>query len=124
MAIGSTLAYSIDYLASNNYAVVGYDDGAVYLSNVYQLGYYWPDATFYYDGGKLAASEYIYSTSYYSTSRYDRVYHTLLNRYGMPHRDGSALVWYGTSGFITLDIRRDYAADGTQRCFTILTYGR
>lgn len=124
VTIGSSLAYSLDCLASHNYIVVGYDDNTVFLRDVYQLGYYWPDATFYYDGGRLAASEYIYSTSYYSTSRYDRVYRSLVHRYGNPYRDGSAYAWYGNSGYITLDLRTDYAADGSRRYFTVLTYGR
>ena len=124
VAIGSSIAYSLDRLRYNNYSIVGYDDGAVYLRDINELGYYWPDATFYYNDGCLVASEYIYSTTYDSHSRYNGVFNQLCRRYGAPVRgDGYSATWYGTSGYITLSYRSDYAYNGYLRYFTTLTYG-
>ena len=124
VAIGSSIAYSLDRLRYSNYSIVAYDDGAIYLRDINELGYYWPDATFYYDNGYLVASEYIYSTGYDTISRYNGVFNTICRRYGAPVRgNGYSATWYGNSGYITLSYRSDIAFGGYRRFYTTVTYG-
>ncbi len=55
---------SLDYLINRGYTIDGYGNDAVYLRDVNEMSYYWPDATLYYGAGGLARSEFLYSTSY------------------------------------------------------------
>lgn len=126
ITFGTLYNASLDYLYNKGYEIDGYADNTVYLRNVPELGYTWPDATIYYDCyGRMASSQFIYSTSFSATGRYDRLYHTLSLTYGTPvsatwngsHRE---TIWYGgdARGYVSLEY--DYSAG---RYYTILSYG-
>ncbi|MDO5770963.1 MAG: hypothetical protein Q4Q28_02340, partial [Bacteroidales bacterium] len=126
ITFGTLYNVSLDYLYSKGYEIDGYADNTVYLRNVPEMGYTWPDATIYYDSyGRLASSQFIYSTSFSALGRYDRLYHTLSMTYGSPvsaswngaHRE---TIWYGgdARGYVSLEY--DYSGG---RYYTILSYG-
>ena len=125
ITFGTLYNASLDYLYSKGYEIDGYADNTVYLRNVPEMGYTWPDATIYYDSyGRLASSQFIYSTSFSALGRYDRLYHTLSMTYGSPvsaswngaHRE---TIWYGgdARGYVSLEY--DYSGG---RYYTILSY--
>lgn len=117
---------TLDYLLSKEYEIDGYDGSTIYLRNVREMGFTWPDATMYYDdAGQLTAAQFIYSTSFDSTTRYNRLYSDLCETYGDPMEvveEGYLTVctWYGSdeTGYVTLEY--DFT-DG--RYYTILSYG-
>lgn len=119
---------SIDYLFNHGYAVDGYGNDVVYLRNINEIGYTWPDATLYYDGGGLAGSEFSYSTVSYDTSRYNAVYRRLVNLYGAPVTQyrptgGLGATWFGQgNAYVQLEFR-PMTSNGMTRFFTILQYG-
>ena len=126
ITFGTLYHASLDYFYHKGYEIDGYCDNTVYLRNVPELGYTWPDATVYYDSyGRLAGSQFCYSTAFSSTVRYDHLYSTLCATYGSPvsanwsgsHRE---TVWYGgdARGYVSLEY--DYSAG---RFYTILSYG-
>ena len=126
VTFGTLYNASLDYFYNKGYDIDGYYNNTVYLRNVPEMGYTWPDATILYDSyGRLASSQFCYSTSYGSTRRYDRLYSTLCATYGSPvsanwngsHRE---TVWYGgdARGYVSLEY--DYSAG---RYYTILSYG-
>lgn len=126
ITFGTLYNVSLDYLYNKGYEIDGYADNTVYLRNVPEMGYTWPDATIYYDRhGCLASSQFIYSTSFSATGRYDRLFHTLSMTYGTPvssiwnglHRE---TIWYGgdARGYVSLEY--DYSGG---RYYTILSYG-
>ena len=126
ITFGTLYNVSLDYLYNKGYEIDGYADNTVYLRNVPEMGYTWPDATNYYDSyGRLASSQFIYSTSFSALGRYDRLYHTLSMTYGSPvsaswngaHRE---TIWYGgdARGYVSLEY--DYSGG---RYYTILSYG-
>ncbi len=126
ITFGTLYHASLDYLYNKGYEIDGYADNTVYLRNVPEMGYTWPDATIYYDSyGRLASSQFIYSTSFSALGRYDRLYHTLSMTYGTPvsaswngaHRE---TIWYGgdARGYVSLEY--DYSGG---RYYTILSYG-
>lgn len=126
ITFGTLYHASLDYLYNKGYEIDGYADNTVYLRNVPEMGYTWPDATIYYDSyGRLASSQFIYSTSFSALGRYNRLYHTLSMTYGSPvsaswngaHRE---TIWYGgdARGYVSLEY--DYSGG---RYYTILSYG-
>lgn len=129
IAFGTAIMSSIDMLLNNGYIVDGYNNNQVYLRNVNQLNYMWPDATLYYDNGGLAGSSYIYSTPGYNTARYYSVYNNLVGLYGQPvtvlsPSQGLGATWFGNNGaFVTLNYTQGPAADGSLRYFTTLSFG-
>lgn len=129
ITLGTTINLSLDYLARNSYNVYGYGDDVIYLRNVNQYGYSWPDATLYYESNRLVGTQLIYSTSYYDHGRYNNVYHSLTNQYGNPvsvqnSSNGMTATWWGYDGqYITLDFRPSYTSNGQLRYFTTLSFG-
>ena len=126
ITFGTLYNVSLDYLYNKGYEIDGYAANTVYLRNVPEMGYTWPAATIYYDRhGCLASSQFIYSTSFSATGRYDRLFHTLSMTYGSPvsaswngaHRE---TIWYGgdARGYVSLEY--DYSGG---RYYTILSYG-
>lgn len=130
MAFGTVLSNSIDFLTSAGYTIDGYQNGVVYLRNVPQLNFYWPDAMLYYDNGRLAGSEYIYSSNYYDQARYNTAYNSLVYNYGQPvsvtyPSAGNVLsTWFVPGGsFITLQFGPN-TLGGQRRYYTTLQVGR
>lgn len=129
VALGSAINFTVNQLINAGYAVSGYGNNAVYVSNVPMLNYMWPDATLYYTNGGLYASEFVYSTPGYDTNRYYRVYNSLCQNYGQPLQvvnNGVTMsaTWWGTGGqFIRLNFNNGIAANGYNRYFTTLSFG-
>ena len=71
ITFGTAINMSLDYLINRGYTIDGYGNDAVYLRDVNEMSYYWPDATLYYGAGGLARSEFLYSTSYPDPMRYN-----------------------------------------------------
>lgn len=126
LTFGTLYSATLDYLYNGGYEIDGYIDNTIYLRNVRELAYNWPDATIYYDTyGRLSSAQFIYSTSYNLLSRYDRLYSDLCRTYGPPVTSNysgftRAITWYGgdARGFVTLEY--DYS---NGRYYTILSYG-
>lgn len=126
VTFGTMYLATLDYLQSMDYEIDGYDGNTIYLRNVRELGFNWPDAVMYYDdAGQLAGAQFSYSTSLDSPTRFNRLYSDLCETYGDPmsdeeQADYSAVTWYGgdEQGYVTLEYQ---LADG--RYYTILSYG-
>ena len=84
ITFGTALNLSLDYLINHGYTVDGYGNNVVYLRDINQFNYYWPDATLYYGNGGLARSEFLYSTSYPDMMRYNSLYNSFTGTYGSP----------------------------------------
>ena len=119
-----TLYYtSLDYLYYNGYEIDGYADHIIYLRNVNLLDYNWDDVMLIYDDyDRLVNAQFIYHSSRYTRTRYERIYKNLCRVYGRPvasNREG--ISWYGGSktGWVTLSMRND----GGRNYYTILSIG-
>ncbi|MBD5235770.1 MAG: hypothetical protein HDS61_05045 [Barnesiella sp.] len=129
ITFGTAINNSLNYLFNNGYTVYSYGNNAVYLSNVNQLNLLWPDATLYYGASGLDRGEFVYSTSYYDTVRYNDAYARLVAAYGAPvstsyPSNGMQTFWFGNDGrFVTLQYMPMYGADGVQRYYTTLSFG-
>ena len=116
---------SLSYLYSNGYYIDGFYDNVVYLRDVMELDYYWPDVMLQYDDyNRLVYAQMIYSTAYADRSRLRRIYRQLCLLYGSPvtFRDDeiSQISWYGGNGEGYVTLR--YARHGG-RYFTTVSYG-
>ena len=129
ITFGTAINLSLDYLNRNGYTVHGYGNDVVYLRNISQYGYNWPDATLYYSSHGLVGSEFVYSTSYNSRSRYNSVYNTLYNQYGAPisvdsSANGVTVTWWGYDNqYVSLDYHPIYTNNGQLRYVTTLSMG-
>ena len=129
ITLGSTINISLDYLYRNSYNINGYGNDVIYLRNVTEYGYMWPDATLYYESNRLVGSQLMYSTNYNSHSRYNMVYNTLTNQYGNPIdiqyiSNGMVATWWGYNGqYITLEYHPVYTNNGQLRYLTTLSFG-
>lgn len=129
ITFGTALNLSLDLLFDHGYTVDGYGNNVVYLRDVNQYNYFWPDATLYYDNGGLQRSEFLYSTPYPDSYRYSQLYNNFLGVYGAPVnvvRTGATLAatWFAPNrGYITLQYAPQYAMGGSMRYFTTLTFG-
>ena len=107
LAFGSLYDVSLDYLYYSGYYIDGYADGIIYLRDVPMLNLYWPDVMLNYEYNKLVNAQFVYHNSYYSTSRFDKVYRSLSRVYGAPvYRDGMTASWFGgnSTGYVTLSL--------------------
>ena len=129
ITFGSAFDISLAYLLNNGYNVYSYGNNIVYLNNVSQLNLLWPDASLYYGSRGLDRGEFIYSTSYYDTMRYNDAYARLVAAYGAPvsttyPSNGMQTCWFGNNGrFVTLQFMPTYGADGIMRYYTTLSFG-
>lgn len=129
MVLGTAYNVSLNYLYSNGYNVAGYGDNAIYLTNVGQMNYNWPNAVLYYNNGMLTSSQYIYSTSWHDTGRYNMLYNSFFNQYGAPVSvDNSGIgmraTWFGYDGrFVTIQYSAGWAANGSGCYYTTLSFG-
>ncbi|MDE6199692.1 MAG: hypothetical protein K2G06_07605 [Muribaculaceae bacterium] len=129
LTFGSAIDLSLTYLLNNGYNVYSYGNNIVYLNNVSQLNLLWPDASLYYGARGLDRGEFIYSTSYYDTMRYNDTYARLVAAYGAPvstsyPSNGMQTCWFGNDGrFVTLQFMPAYGADGIMRYYTTLSFG-
>lgn len=125
LTFGAAFNVSLDYLYNSGYTVDGYGNNIVYLRNVPMLNYIWTDGALYYGNGGLDASSFYYSTPGYDLSRYNSVYSSLVNTYGVPVSVNNAAgamsaTWFGgNNGYVTLS----FGAGQAGRFLTTLTFG-
>lgn len=124
VAIGATIASSLNSLAANGYTVSNYGSDVVYLSNVPQMNLMWPDAAMYYNNGLLCGSQFTYPTSYYDMSRYNTLYSRFVQLYGAPVSTGNSggivsATWFGGANrFVTIEFNGSYG-----NYYTTLSFG-
>ncbi len=124
VAIGATLASSLNSLSTNGYTVSNYGNDVVYLSNVPQMNLMWPDAAMYYNNGMLCGSQFTYPTPYYDMGRYNSLYNRFVQLYGAPVNTGSgggivSATWFGGDNrFVTIEFNGNYG-----NYYTTLSYG-
>lgn len=126
LTFGTLYDATLDYLYNSNYIIDGYTGNAVYLRNVMQLDYLWQDVMLNYRRGKLADAQFVYSTAFYDTGRYNNVYRTLCATYGSPISmrtlggGGYECAWYGgdSQGLVSLEFYRNGG-----RYYTTLSFG-
>lgn len=129
ITFGTALGISLDYLYNHGYTVDSYGNDVVYLRDINEMSFFWPDATLYYGSLGLQRSEFIYSTGYYDLGRYNNLYNSLVARYGAPVNisrttNSYAATWFGyNNGYITIEYRPMYTNAGSLRYYTTLTYG-
>ena len=129
LTFGSALNVSINLLNNNGYIVDGYGDDVVYLRNVNQFGFNWPDATLFYGTGGLVGSQFLYSTATRDPYRYNVTYRHLVNQYGAPTMTstisgGLSATWFGpTSSYIQLEFKPMVSNSGATRFYTVLQFG-
>lgn len=129
IAFGSAFNVSLNYLYNSGYSVDGYGDNMVYLRDVNQFNYFWPDATLYYNNGGLARSEFLYSSPYPDTVRYNSLYRNFMGIYGAPvnystNGLSASATWFAPNqGYITLQYGQRSSLGGGLRFFTTVTYG-
>lgn len=130
ITFGTALNLSLNHLYGAGYNVAGYGNGAVYLTDVMLLNYFWDDATLYYNNaGGLAYSQFYYSTPYSSMTRFNEVFSRLCSTYGQPISitaisNGQQATWFGVGNtYITLTYEYSGAMGGGYRYFTTLTCG-
>ncbi len=125
---GAALNVSLNFLLGNGYTVSSYGGNAVYLSDVDQYNYYWPEATMYYGSNGLERTEFFFSTSYPDTVRYNSLYNTFTATYGAPvdvSNVASSLsaTWFAPNkGYIKLQYTPQYSS-GQLRFYTTVTTG-
>lgn len=124
VALGTTMAVTVNSLLNQGYTVTGYGDNVVYLNNVPQMNYYWPDAAMYYNNGMLCGSTFTYPQTFYDMSRYNSLYNTFCSQYGMPVstvNSGGVVsaTWFGNGNrFVTLEFNSNYGG-----YYTTLRFG-
>jgi len=125
VALGTAINISLNALINNGYNVSSYGNNVVYLTNVPQMNYYWPDAALYYVNGILTGSQFTYATPYYDTSRYNSLYSSFISQYGYPARtvnNGTTMsaTWYGPANrFVTISFTSQYGSN----FYTTLSFG-
>ena len=125
LALGTAIGASVSALANNGYTVSSYGDNVVYLTDVPQMNYYWPNAALYYNNGRLYGSQFTYSSSFYDMSRYNNLYNTFVRQYGAPVQVSdngivTSATWYGAGNrYVTLTFDRGYSG----QYFTTLSFG-
>lgn len=124
VTLGTALDLSLRSLINSGYAVSSYGNNVIYLSNVPQMNYTWPDAAMYYNNGVLCGSTFTYPSSYYDMSRYNSLYNQFYRQYGAPIsmvNSGGVIssTWYGAGNrFVTLEFNSNYG-----NYYTSLSFG-
>ncbi len=130
LTFGSLIDAGINSLINGGYNVIGYANNAVYLSQVTQLGFLWPEATVFYNNGLMANTQFQYWTPTASMARFNSIYNQLSGMYGMPVEDSyingmRTVSWWGggNTGYVTLQYGYGNSAAGYGNYYTTLTYG-
>lgn len=129
VAFGTAINLAINQLINNGYNVSGYNSNTVFLTDVNQAGYFWPDATFYYDGGCLDRSQFYYTSPYNDNGRYVALYNSFTSRYGYPVNvvnspSNMSATWFAPNrGYITLQYGIGAPMSLPGRFVTTLTVG-
>lgn len=131
LTFGMAYVASLDYLFNKGYNVDGYNANTVYLRDVRQMMFVWDDATLNYSSaGYLDSMQFVNSTSYDDTSRYDSLYNEFCKEYGSPvsisnTQRGMQATWFGrdSRSYITIEYQASYSSSNYLRYYTVLTYG-
>lgn len=130
LTFGLTVNTALDALYASSYSIDGYGANEIYLRNVTEMNYLWPDATLYFDNaGGLVRSQFYDSSFGYNPGRFNMLYNQLMNAYGSPasFSNGSNVLsatWFGYNGdYISLQYKPLYTPTG-YRNVTVLTIGR
>lgn len=124
VSFGTSVNLSIQALINSGYSVTSYGNNVVYLTNVPQMNYYWPDAALYYNNGALCGSSFTYPSNYYDMSRYNALYNTFCGQYGVPVstiNQGGIIssTWFGHDNrYVTLEFNSNYG-----NYYTTLSFG-
>lgn len=124
IALGTTVDMTLRTLLNQGYNVTSYGNNVVYLTNVPQMNYYWPDAALYYNNGALCGSSFTYPSTYYDMSRYNALYNTFCGQYGVPVRSVNqggiiSSTWFGDGNrYVTLEFNSNYGD-----YYTTLSFG-
>lgn len=124
IALGTTVDMTLRTLLNQGYNVTSYGNNVVYLTNVPQMNYYWPDAALYYNNGALCGSSFTYPSTYYDMSRYNALYNTFCSQYGVPVRSVNqggiiSSTWFGDGNrYVTLEFNSNYGD-----YYTTLSFG-
>jgi hypothetical protein len=125
VALGTAIGTSISALINSGYTVNSYGNDVVYLTNVPQMNFTWPDAALYYSNGILTGSQFTYATSFYDMSRYNSLYSVFLSQYGAPvqteNRNGViSATWFGAGNrYVSLSYSTQYGG----MHYTTLSFG-
>lgn len=128
ITVGMTITNTVNRLINAGHTVDGYGSNEVYLRNVNQYGFLWPDATMFYNNGGFVGSRFHYSTLAYNMNRYRDVFSYLTSLYGAPistssDSQGNSATWWGQGNqYITLSYG-PMLTDSGQRYFTTLSIG-
>lgn len=129
LTFGSFIDAGINSLYNAGYNVTGYLSDAVYLSNVSQMGYMWPEAMVRYTDGLMSGTQFYNWNMSADRSRYNSLYRQLTAMYGAPVdsvNDGSVTTttWWagGGTGYVTLQYGYGPSASGVYSYYTSLTY--
>ncbi|MCM1032153.1 MAG: hypothetical protein NC405_00185 [Odoribacter sp.] len=130
ITLGTAFNISLNALINSGYSINSYGSNTICLNDVSMLNMNWPSATLYFNNaGQLYASQFVYSSTIYDTSRYDISYTMLTNNYGAPvsvNNSGNSIetTWWGPGNqFIRLTYESEYTASGYPAYFTILSFG-
>ena len=129
LTFGSFIDAGINMLYNSGYNVLGYANNVVYLGNVNQLGFLWPEVTVYYNDGLMSDTQFQYWSQTPGDGRYLAIYNTLCRTYGVPVEsytvDGVLTSsWWagGNTGFVTLQYGPGLSQTGSVYYYTTLTY--
>lgn len=129
LTFGTFIDLGINTLFNAGYNVLGYANNLIYIGNVNQIGYNWPEATVYYTDGLMSNAQFQYWTTYPSSTRFNNVYTTLTRTYGAPvsnYYDNAVrtVSWWagGGTGYVTLQYGPGLADNGRTYYYTTLTY--
>lgn len=129
LTLGAAFNISLDFLYNNGYTVGGYAADAIYLNNVNMMNFMWPEASMFYNAGRLVSTVYTYSSPYDNASRYNVILDRLTAGYGAPYitptASGMSSTWWNSDGsYVTLSYESVYNAYGRLGYHTTLTFGR
>ncbi len=129
LSFGMVVNQSLQQLRTAGYSIDGYDDNLLYLNNIREFGYLWPEGVVSYVDGYVARTQLFYSTPGYNRSRYNSIYSQLSRQYGVPLRsvlpgNGMQATWFASDGsYIQLEFSAMNTYGSGSRYFTTLTFG-
>lgn len=129
LTFGSFIDAGINALYSAGYAINGYYNNAIYLNNVLQFGYTWPEVVVQYDDGLMSGTQFYNWSAVPDQNMYYNLYNQMTARYGAPvetsfTNGGQTTTWWagGNTGYITLSYGYGPSATGMSSYYTSLTY--
>ncbi|MCM1005639.1 MAG: hypothetical protein NC402_05005 [Prevotella sp.] len=129
LTFGSFIDAGINTLFNAGYNIAGYYDNAIYLTNVRQLGFLWPEVMVQYNDGLMNGTQFYNWSATPDQAMYYNLYNQLTARYGNPvdvaySNSSPTATWWagGNTGYITLSYGYGPSASGMNNYYTSLTY--